>query len=258
MQCYDIALCFFPPLTGLSVSPTAPVVELRSLSVSFANKRVLDGLDLTVEAGCIYALLGGNGAGKSTTLSVLLGFVEPTAGEVSVAGMTPWTEPERTRAQLAYLPENVALYGHLTATENVDYLLSLSGRRQTPTAIANALRAAGLQQAAWNQRLAAYSKGMRQKVAIAIALMREVPLLLLDEPTSGLDPGASAEFHALLEPVRARGTAVLMVTHDLLGAIEIADRIGLLDHGRIVHEAGRADFDLQALHGHFSGRVRTP
>lgn len=97
---------------------------------------------------------------------------------------------------------------------------------------------------------------MRQKVAIALALMREVPLLLLDEPTSGLDPGASADFHALLQPVRARGTAVLMVTHDLLGAVEIADRIGVLDHGRIVYEAERRDFDLRTLHAHFVGRER--
>jgi ABC-2 type transport system ATP-binding protein len=175
---------------------------------------------------------------------------------VSVAGITPWSAPERARAQLAYLPENVALYEHLTAVENVDYLLSLSGLRHRTAAIVDALRAAGLQQAAWHQRLAGFSKGMRQKVAIAIALMREVPLLLLDEPTSGLDPGASAEFHALLEPVRTRGTAVLMVTHDLLGAVDIADQIGVLDQGRIVHEAERASFDLNALHAHFAGQER--
>lgn len=233
-----------------------PVVEIRDLSISFAGKSVLSGLDLTVDRGHIYALLGGNGAGKSTTLSALLGFVRPTAGDVRVAGLTPWADPERARAQLAYLPENVALYDHLTAVENVDYLLSLSGRRQPPSAIADALRAAGLQEAAWSQRLSGFSKGMRQKVAIALALMREVPLLLLDEPTSGLDPGASADFHALLQPVRARGTAVLMVTHDLLGAVEIADRIGVLDHGRIVYEAERRDFDLRTLHAHFAGRER--
>lgn len=234
----------------------APVVEIQGLSVTYPGKKVLSQLDLQIAPGSIYALLGGNGAGKSTTLSVLLGFTRPDAGTVRVAGVTPWSEPERARAQLAYLPENVALYEHLTAVENADYLLSLSGRRQGGDAIAVALRAAGLQESAWHQRLAGFSKGMRQKVAIAIALMREVPLLLLDEPTSGLDPGASADFHALLEPVRARGTAVLMVTHDLLGAADIADRIGVLDQGRIVHEVCREDFDLNALHAHFAGRDR--
>jgi ABC-2 type transport system ATP-binding protein len=233
----------------------AQVVEIRSLSVSFLGKAVLSNLDMQVGKGSIYALLGGNGAGKSTTLSVLLGFLRPTSGEVRVGGVTPWQAPNRARAQLAYLPENVALYEHLTAIENVDYLLSLSERRHEVSAIGDALQAAGLQESAWRQRLGGFSKGMRQKVAIATALMREVPLLLLDEPTSGLDPGASADFHGLLESVRARGTSVLMVTHDLMGAVEVADRIGVLEHGRIIHEADRVDFDLAALHAHFSGRA---
>jgi ABC-2 type transport system ATP-binding protein len=233
-----------------------PVVDIRSLSVSFPGKTVLSGLDLQVGKGSIYALLGGNGTGKSTTLSVLLGFLKPTSGEVRVGGITPWQAPRLARAQLAYLPENVALYEHLTAIENVDYLLSLSGRRHAVAAIGDALRAAGLQESAWQQRLGGFSKGMRQKVAIATALMREVPLLLLDEPTSGLDPGACADFHGLLESVRERGASVLMVTHDLMGAVDVADRIGVLEHGRIVHESDRAAFDLAALHAHFSGRAQ--
>lgn len=238
------------------MNPNRPVVDIRSLSVAFSGRPVLSGLDLRLEQGRIYALLGGNGTGKSTTLSVLLGFLKPDAGEVDVAGVTPWQAPDRARAQLAYLPENVALYEHLSAVENVDYLLSLAGVRRDADAIAEALRTAGLQEPAWHRRLGGFSKGMRQKVAIAIALMREVPLLLLDEPTSGLDPGASADFHALLESVRARGASVLMVTHDLIGAVDVADRIGVLEHGRIVHESDRADFDLAALHAHFSGRAR--
>lgn len=238
------------------VSSSQPVVDIRALSVAFSGRPVLTDLTLRVEPGRIYALLGGNGFGKSTTLSVLLGFLKPTSGDVSVAGVTPWQAPDRARAQLAYLPENVALYEHLSAVENVDYLLSLAGHRHSAAAIGDALAAAGLQTSAWHQRLGGFSKGMRQKVAIAIALMREVPLLLLDEPTSGLDPGASADFHGLLESVRARGASVLMVTHDLLGAVDVADRIGVLEHGRIVHESDRADFDLAGLHAHFSGRTR--
>ncbi len=235
-------------------SPT-PVVDVRALQVAFSGKPVINGLNLQVEPGSIYALLGGNGAGKSTTLSVLLGFLKPQAGEVRVAGVTPWEDPARARSQLAYLPENVALYEHLTAVENADYLLSLSGTAVSRDALVEALRAAGLQEAAWHQRLGRFSKGMRQKVAIAIALMRQVPLLLLDEPTSGLDPGASADFHGLLESVRARGTAVLMVTHDLMGAVEVADRIGVLERGAIAYASERASFDLPSLHAHFSGRA---
>lgn len=238
------------------MTQSRPGIDISALSLAFAGKTVLSELSLQVGQGELYALLGANGAGKSTTLSVLLGFLKPDAGTAHVAGVIPWEQPDQARAQLAFLPENVALYEHLTALENADYLLSLAGRRTAKNDIQDALRAAGLQESAWHQRLGGFSKGMRQKVAIAIALMRKVPALLLDEPTSGLDPGASADFHALLESVRARGTAVLMVTHDLMGAVDVADRIGVLKHGRIVHEAVRADFDLPALHAHFSGRAR--
>lgn len=242
-------------MDAFTLSSPAAVIDIHALHVAFAGKTVLSGLDLQVAPGTIYALLGGNGAGKSTTLSVLLGFLKPTSGQVLVAGATPWESPARVRNHLAYLPENVALYEHLSAVENADYLLSLSGSPVSRDALKDALRTAGLQEAAWHQRLAGFSKGMRQKVAIAIALMRQVPLLLLDEPTSGLDPGASADFHGLLESVRARGTSVLMVTHDLLGAVEVADRIGVLERGRIAYEAERAHFDLAALHAHFAGRA---
>lgn len=237
------------------MNATAPVIDIQDLQVAYAGRPVLANLTLRLDAGTIYALLGGNGAGKSTTLSVLLGFLKPTAGRVTVAGVSPWEHPDEARRQLAYLPENVALYEHLTAIENAEYLLSLSGSTPERQTIKEALRAVGLQEAAWHQRLGGFSKGMRQKVAIAIALARKVPLLLLDEPTSGLDPGASADFHGLLESVRARGTAVLMVTHDLMGAVEVADRIGVLERGRIAHEAAREHFDLTSLHAHFAGRT---
>lgn len=237
------------------MSIPSPVVDIQDLRVAYAGRTVLSDLSLRVAAGTIYALLGGNGAGKSTTLSVLLGFLKPATGQVKVGGFVPWEAPTKARSQLAYLPENVSLYEHLSAVENADYLLSLSGTTPDRQAIADALRAVGLQEAAWHQRLGRFSKGMRQKVAIAIALARRVPLLLLDEPTSGLDPGASADFHQLLESVRARGTSVLMVTHDLMGAVDVADRIGVLEQGRIGYEADRAHFDLPSLHAHFAGRA---
>ena len=168
--------------------------------------------------------------------------------------MDPGTEPERARQQIAYLPENVALYEHLSAVENADYLLALSDQRRERAAIVDALAAAGLQERAWDQRLGGFSKGMRQKVAIAVALLREVPVLLLDEPTSGLDPRATADFDALVQAVRDRGTAVLMVTHDLLSAADVADRIGFLESGRVVEQfeaSGPERFDVRALHARF-------
>lgn len=238
--------------------PTSAPIELSDVSLSYGAHRVLNELTLHVERGTIYALLGGNGAGKSTTLSVLLGFAEPDAGTIRVAQLDPVAEADAARRRIAYLPENVALYEHLTAIENADYLLALSGEPKSRDAIIAAFRAAGLQERAWDQRLGGFSKGMRQKVAIAVALLREVPVLLLDEPTSGLDPRATADFNSLLAAVRERGTAVLMVTHDLMSAVDVADRIGFINGGRIIDEVaarGSEPFDLRALHARFASDV---
>lgn len=235
--------------------PAQPPILIDSVRLSYGVQPVLDGLSLAVPAGSITALLGGNGAGKSTTLAALLGFVRPQSGRIAVCGIDPAADPDAARRRIAYLPENVALYEHLSAVENADYLLALSGERQSRAAIVEAFEAAGLQQAAWDRRLGGFSKGMRQKVAIAVALLRQVPVLLLDEPTSGLDPRATGDFNALLTTVRDRGTAVLMVTHDLLSAADVADRIGFLEAGRIVEEVaarGAAQFNIRALHARFA------
>lgn len=236
-----------------------PPILIDDLTVGYGEQRVLDRLSLRVPAGSITALLGGNGAGKSTTLATLLGFVRAQSGTVLVAGIDPGTNPDAARRRMAYLPENVALYEHLSAVENADYLLALSDERKERGAITEALAAAGLQQRAWDQRLGGFSKGMRQKVAIAVALLRDVPVLLLDEPTSGLDPRATADFNALVQAVRDRGTAVLMVTHDLLSAADVADRIGFLEAGRITDEAearGPERFDVRALHARFAAGTK--
>ncbi|MGF7149744.1 ABC-2 type transport system ATP-binding protein [Sphingomonas zeicaulis] len=237
----------------MSEAVPAPI-QIQAITLAYGSNRVLDRLSLAVPAGSIYALLGGNGAGKSTTLSVLLGFARAALGQVSVAGIDPAADPDAARRAIAYLPENVALYEHLSALENADYLLALSGEPRTAAEIEAAFDAAGLQQAAWSRRLGGFSKGMRQKVAIAVALLREVPVLLLDEPTSGLDPRATADFNRLVAAVRDRGTAILMVTHDLLSAADVADRIGFIDGGRIVDEVvpGAGGFDLRALHDRFA------
>lgn len=231
-------------------------ILIDQLHLRYGSHRVLDGLSLRVPGGSITALLGGNGAGKSTTLSALLGFVRADSGTISVCSVDPGSDPDAARRRIAYLPENVALYEHLSAIENAEYLLALSGDRTGRAAITDAFAATGLQERAWGERLGGFSKGMRQKVAIAVALLRSVPVLLLDEPTSGLDPRATTDFNRLVSDVRDRGTAVLMVTHDLLSAADVADRIGFLESGRIVEEAeanGPERFDIRALHARFSG-----
>lgn len=231
-------------------------IAIDGLRLARGGRTVLDGLSLTIAAGEVYALLGGNGAGKSTTLSALLGFLEPDAGTVQVCGLDPVRQPDSARALVAYLPENVALYDQLSAYENIAYFLALGGREPGPAEMDAALDAAGLQHEARARRVSGFSKGMRQKVAIAMAVLRNVPVLLLDEPTSGLDPRATADFNALLGVLKARGTAILMVTHDLLGAADCADRIGFLAQGRIVDEVRPGDgIDVLALHHRYGERT---
>lgn len=233
-------------------------LNVTGLVVSFRSTPILKGLDLQVRTGEIYALLGGNGAGKSTTINALLGFLQPSSGAVRVCGIDVMSDARGARARLAYVPENVALYEFLSARENLAYFLRVAGSNCTAEAIENALSAVALDPAAWDRRLAGYSKGMRQKVAIALALARSVPLLLLDEPTSGLDPQATSEFNAMLQRLRAQGVTVFIVTHDLLGAVEVADRIGFLAGGVIAAEYrahGPARFDVRELY-HRYGSTR--
>lgn len=230
-------------------------LAIDGLVVERAGRCIVDGLSLSLAPGDVYALLGGNGAGKSTTLFAILGLLPRAGGRIAVAGHDPATAPDAVRAATAYLPENVALYPAFTARENIDYFLDLAGTQRTKADVAAAFAAVKLAETAWDRPVGGFSKGMRQKTGIALALLRRTPLLLLDEPTSGLDPAATRDFHALVAAVAARGVAVLMVTHDLFGAADVAGRIGLLADGRLAREWTAAStgprFDLNALHAGF-------
>jgi len=209
-------------------------IEVKDLFVSRSSTKVLQGVSFTVDQGSVYALLGGNGAGKSTTLLTLLGFLSPSDGSAMVLGSDVTKKVDQLRRQIAYLPEAASLYPHLNAYENLEYFLDLAGKKTTRVLLDKALDEVGLQLQSRSQYMDNYSKGMRQKVAIALAILRETPVLLLDEPTSGLDPIAIDEFNELVRNLANTGKTVLMVTHDVYGACQVADRIGLLRHGQLV------------------------
>lgn len=234
-----------------------PSLEARSLSVVRDGTMVLNDVSFAVAPGEVYALLGGNGAGKSSALLAFLGFLAPSGGEVLVEGQLVAGNVETARSQIAYLPEAAALYGHLDAYENLGYFLDLAGRKVDRTAMDAALDQVALPREARTRRMQSYSKGMRQKTAIALALLRDTPILLLDEPTSGLDPVAIDEFHAMLKSLANAGRTVLMVTHDVYGACQVADRVGLLRGGRLVgsFEAGPGErIDTETVHAAFAER----
>jgi ABC-2 type transport system ATP-binding protein len=236
-----------------------PLLSAEQLHVARGGKPVLAGISFAVAAGEIYGLLGGNGAGKSTTLATFLGFLPAVSGRVLVAGQDVGSDVVAARKAIAYLPEAASLYEHLDARENLNYFLQLAGLRCGNAEIEQALDRVLLSADARQRSLRHYSKGMRQKVAIALAMLRNTNILLLDEPTSGLDPTAIDEFHTLVRGLAQAGKAVLMVTHDVYGACQVADRIGLLHNGQLMDQfaapaGGR--IDTESVHRAFANQVR--
>jgi ABC-2 type transport system ATP-binding protein len=227
------------------------MLEARQLLKKFNSHIAVDHLTIKVNAGEVFALLGPNGAGKTTTINMFLGFISPDGGEARVNGVNVANDPVSARRQISYIPEQVVLYPRFTGVENLDYFSTLAGRRHTREELLALLKRAGLKAEAAERRVSTYSKGMRQKVGIALALATEAKALLLDEPTSGLDPAASHEFSQLLRKLAGDGVAILMATHDLFRAREDATRVGILRDGKLVAEYATNDLkhaDLEKLY----------
>ncbi len=234
---------------------SSPVLEAQSLTVQRGGRQVLSDVSFAVRPGEVFALLGGNGAGKSTTLLTFLGLITPHQGRALAFGESVHNNVAKVRSRAAYLPEMASLYPHLNAWENVSYFLQLAGHPQARDQVAAAFDQVSLPEEARNRRLESYSKGMRQKVAITLALLRGVPLLLLDEPTSGLDPVAIDEFNQLISGLAANGTTIVMVTHDVYGACQVAGRVGLLRRGELVglfEAPAQSRIDAEELHRAFA------
>ncbi len=210
------------------------MLQAKNLTKQYGDFKALDALNLDIKAGEIYCLLGANGAGKSTTINLFLGFIAPSSGSVSVAGLDVAAQNLETKKHLAYIPENLMLYPMLTGLENLAYFAGLANKKYTENQLVGFLTEAGLQSEAHQKRVGAYSKGMRQKVGIAIALAKDAKVLLLDEPTSGLDPQASNEFSSLLLKLKDKGVATLMATHDIFRAKQIGTHIGIMKQGNLV------------------------
>ncbi len=222
-------------------------LEARNLGKRFGNTEALSGLDLAVSSGEVICLLGANGAGKTTTINLFLGFLKPDTGTALVEGIDVSTSPLEARRKLAYLPESVALYAKLTGVENLAFFDKLAGGARDEAELVSLLEQAGLPGEAHHRAAGEYSKGMRQKVGIAIAMARQAKTLLLDEPLSGLDPSAANSLGDLIGTLRDEGKAVLMATHDIFRAKEIGDRIGIMMRGRLVNLLSAADLDAKEI-----------
>ena len=227
------------------------MLEAISLSKNYGDYHALKNLNLFVNAGEVYCLLGQNGAGKTTTINLFLGFIEPSEGKILINKQSVSSSDELRRQHLAYIPEVVMLYGNLSAVENLDYFSKLAGFNYSRSHLQSLLAESGLQEAAHNKRLNGFSKGMRQKVGIAIAVAKDAKIILMDEPTSGLDPKATAEFSLLIKKLANEGRSILMATHDIFNAVEIATHIGIMKQGELIHTLKANEIsatDLQKLY----------
>jgi ABC-2 type transport system ATP-binding protein len=231
-----------------------PAVEARSLTKVFERGRrtvwqrlrrepdrrerftAVDGIELTVAAGEIFGLLGPNGAGKTTTMKMLATLLEPTGGEARILGIDVRTRPREVRARIgAMLSGERSLYWKLTGRENLEYFAALYHvpPRLTRARIEAVLAAVNLTDRA-DDYVERYSTGMRQRLALARALLPDPPLLLLDEPTVGLDPQASRDLRDRVRELKRAGRTVLLTTHYMEEADQLCDRVAIIDHGRIV------------------------
>jgi ABC-2 type transport system ATP-binding protein len=226
-----------------------PLLKAEDLSKRYEDGILaLDHLNLEVRGGEVYCLLGANGAGKTTTINLFLNFIPPTTGTCFINGVDVTRDPLEAKKYVAFVSENVMLYGNFTARQNLDFFAKLGGKSSlAKNDYYQVMRRVSLQEKAFEQRVKNFSKGMRQKLGISIAIIKDAPAILLDEPTSGLDPKAAEEFLEILAALRKEGKAILMSTHDIFRAKEIGDRVGIMKEGRLVMERSREELQYEDL-----------
>jgi ABC-2 type transport system ATP-binding protein len=226
-----------------------PILKTDDLSKLYEDGVLaVDHLNLNIYPGEVYCLLGANGAGKTTTINLFLNFIPPTTGTCYVNGIDVTKDPLEAKKYVSFVSENVMLYGNFTARQNLDFFAKLGGKTNlTKNDYYQVMRRVSLQEKAFEQRVKNFSKGMRQKLGISIAVIKDAPGILLDEPTSGLDPKAAEEFLEILSELKKEGKAILMSTHDIFRAKEIGDRVGIMKEGRLVMERTREELQYEDL-----------
>ncbi|HJV59453.1 MAG TPA: ABC transporter ATP-binding protein [Albitalea sp.] len=240
------------------------MIELSSLVKRYGEVEAVAGVDLSVRAGELFGLIGHNGAGKSTLFKMMLGLVPPTSGDIRIDGQPVRGEAfRRVRRHVGYLPENVVLYDNLTGLETLGFFADLKGVDRSECA--PLLDKLGLAHAA-ARRVRGYSKGMRQRLGFAQALLGQPKLLFLDEPTNGLDPEGIREFYRILGELKDRGVTIVLTSHILSEIQERVGRLAIMKNGRI-HAVGSVQslretmalplwFDLRLSHGAEAGLRR--
>jgi ABC-2 type transport system ATP-binding protein len=216
---------------------SGPAIEATGLVKSFKDNKAVDGVDLRVEAGTIYGLLGPNGAGKTTTINILATLMKPDAGEAKIFGYDVFKQPQIVRSLIGVTGQYASVDENLTATENLVIFARLLGfsHSAAKAKAAELLEEFGLTEAA-TRPLAKFSGGMRRRLDLAASLIAQPPLIFLDEPTTGLDPRTRNQMWATIRRLVDTGSTILLTTQYLDEADQLADRIAVIDHGRVVAE----------------------
>jgi ABC-2 type transport system ATP-binding protein len=225
----------------MKVRSMTAMIQAEGLVKHYGKLRAVDGLHLAVAPGELYCFLGPNGAGKTTTIKMLIGLLRPDAGSIRVGGLDVWTEPVRAKAMIGYVPDAAQLYDQLTAREFLGFVADIFrlGRNERAHRIDMLLSAFDLTGDA-DQLIGGFSRGMRQKVVLSAALLHDPQAIFLDEPTVGLDPRSARTLKDLLLATCARGAAVFMSTHILEVAETMADRVGIIQHGKMLYQGSVA------------------
>lgn len=205
-------------------------IEIDSLTKRYGDVTAVQDLDLSVSPGEVFGFLGPNGAGKSTTINVMLDFVRPTSGTVSILGHNPQTNPRAVRERIGVLPEATGFYGQDTARDHLRFAIAMKQTDDTPDLL---LERVGIADEA-DRPVAGFSKGMRKRLGLAIALVGSPELLVLDEPLSGLDPSGARLLREVVRDERDRGAAVFFSSHIMDQVEMICDRIGIMHDGRLI------------------------
>jgi ABC-2 type transport system ATP-binding protein len=243
----------------MTITPSRPAIRATGLRKSFGDKLVLDGIDLEVAEGTIFALLGPNGAGKTTTVHILSTLIGADAGQVRVAGHDVARDPDAVRAAIGVTGQLTAVDNLLTGEENLLLMADLRHlpRRESRRRAAELLEWFDLAEAA-RKPASTYSGGMRRRLDLAMGLIGDPPILFLDEPTTGLDPRSRRTMWQMIRDLVAGGVTILLTTQYLEEADELADRIGLLDHGRLVAEGTPDELKRRIPGGHIRLRFAYP
>jgi len=221
------------------------MLKATNISKSYNGKLALKDVSFKILKGEIFCLLGQNGAGKTTTINIFLGFIKKDSGQAFIGNKEVGVDD--VNQLTAYIPETVQLYGHLSGVENLDFFSRLAGFKYSTSELEAFLEKTGLQTDAQHKRLSFYSKGMRQKVGISIALAKNAEVIFMDEPTSGLDPKATSEFTKICKELAAMGKIIFMATHDIFNAIEVGTTIGIMKEGVLAEKLNANEIDAGQL-----------